>query len=125
MTPCRRHLLVSDWDKNNTFRVDLRTRRVVQVQVAGGLPLGADGLLLRGRTAHAVHTDWTTERAWVRTVRLSDDYLRARVVHDSASVGFDVSPTTIAWDRGRLLWVESQLNTETQRTPYVVTEVPA
>lgn len=124
VTPDQRYLIVSDWDTNVTHRVDLRSRAVDAVQVEGDKPFGADGLLLRGHTADGVVTDWDAERAWVRTVRFSADYSRATVVHDSPTVGLDKSPTTIARDRGRLLWVDSQLNATTQVPPYTVSEVP-
>lgn len=123
-TPDERYLVVSDWGTDVTYRVDLRSRRVDRIEIAGGRALGADGLLLRGHTGYALQTDWETERSWVRVVRFDRSFLTARVVRDSPSVGFDASPTTLAFDRGRLLWVESQLNAPSSRPPFTVARVP-
>ncbi|AKU18575.1 hypothetical protein VV02_02510 [Luteipulveratus mongoliensis] len=125
VTPDQQHLIVSDWGVDVTHRVDLSTHHVSPVRIAGGEALGADGLLLRGHTAYAVQTDWTRERTWVRTVRFDATFTTAKVVNDSPEVGFDQSPTTIARDRGRLLWVNSQLNAAVSRPPFTVSEVPA
>ncbi|WP_265447170.1 SMP-30/gluconolactonase/LRE family protein [Flexivirga meconopsidis] len=119
-----RYLLVVDWLTNITYRVDVRTREVRQVTVAGGQELGGDGALLQGRMLRTVQTDWSTEQTFLRTARFSGDYLTATVVSDSARVGFDVSPTTVARDRARYLWVGSQLNSDLQRPPYRVGVVP-
>lgn len=123
-TPDGRYLLVVDWDVNRTWRIDVRTREVRQVQVDGDLPLGGDGALISGHIMQTVQADWDAEQMFVRTVRLSGDYSRATVLGDSPRVGLDVNPTTMARDRGRLLWVESQLNSDQQRPPYRVGVVP-
>ncbi len=119
-----RWLLVVDWSTNTTWRVDARTGEVREVAVAGG-SLGGDGLLLRGRTLESVQTDWATEETFVRTAQFTGDFSAAVVVRDSARVSaVEVGPTTIARDRGRLLWVEGQLSDETPDVPYRVSVVP-
>lgn len=123
-TPGDRYLVVSDWSTDRSYRVDLATRAVAPIAVEDGAALGADGLVLRGHTAHAVQTDWTTEQTWVRTVRFDHTFTSTKVVNDSPSVGFDQSPTTVAFDRGRLLWTNSQLNATSPAAPFTVSEVP-
>jgi hypothetical protein len=104
--------------------VAARTGEVREVAVAGG-SLGGDGLLLRGRTLESVQTDWATEETFVRTAQFTGDFSAAVVVRDSARVSaVEVGPTTIARDRGRLLWVEGQLSDETPDVPYRVSVVP-
>ena len=124
VTPDQKHLIVSDWGIDVTHRVDLATRTTTPIRVEGGQVLGADGLLLRGRTAYAVQADWDRERSWVRTVRFDASFSTAKVINDSPEVGFDQSPTTVAYDRGRLLWVNSQLNAAAPKAPFTVSEVP-
>lgn len=124
VTPGERYLLVVDWLTNTTWRVDLSTRAVTEVAVTGG-DFGGDGLLLQGHRADVVQTDWVTEQSFVRSATFSADFSTARVTGDSARVAlFDDGPTTIARDRGRLLWVLGQLNDETPELPYVVAQVP-
>ncbi|MEH0935009.1 superoxide dismutase [Micromonospora psammae] len=108
------------------WRVDLRTGTVGEVAVAGG-QLGADGLLLTGDRLHGVvnfpdgHGGWSFA---VNLAILDADRRTARVVRQSRPAGLAQSPTTIARDGGRLLWVNSQLNAPAPRPPFTVTEVP-
>ncbi|MEV0152151.1 hypothetical protein AB0H57_00185 [Micromonospora sp. NPDC050686] len=56
---------------------------------------------------------------------LLDPQLRtARVVRRSQPVGTGRSPTTVARDGNRLLWVNSQLFAARPAAPFTVTEVP-
>ncbi|MET7803229.1 SMP-30/gluconolactonase/LRE family protein [Micromonospora chersina] len=107
------------------WRVDLAGRTVTAVDVAGG-QLGADGLLLEGDLLYGVVNFPDGAGGWrfaVNLARLDADRRTARVVRQSASVGLAESPTTIARDGDRLLWVNSQLNAAAPSPPFTVTRV--
>ncbi|MER5333929.1 superoxide dismutase [Micromonospora sp. NPDC002717] len=108
------------------WRVDLVGRTASVVEVAGG-QLGADGLLLDGDRLYGVVNFPDGAGGWSFAVNLAllDAGRRtARVVAQSRPTGLDQSPTTIARDAGRLLWVNSQLNATAPAPPFTVTEVP-
>ncbi|SCG70088.1 SMP-30/Gluconolaconase/LRE-like region-containing protein [Micromonospora echinaurantiaca] len=108
------------------WRVDLVARSVTAVDVAGG-QLGADGLLLEGNRLYGVVNFPDGQDGWVFAVNLAvlaPDGRTARVVRQSDTAGLAQSPTTIARDADRLLWVNSQLNTTAPTPPFTVTEVP-
>lgn len=125
-TPGGRVLLVADWLQQRTFRINVRTKAVEVVRLFGDSPerpgLGGDGLLLEGHTLYAVTNKTVGEQlvSWTRKVRLSDDWRRAYVVDDSPFAEAGHQPTTIARDRGRLLWVDSQFDAWPGTPPYTV-----
>lgn len=108
------------------WRVDLAARTATVVEVAGG-QLGADGLLLDGDRLYGVVNFPDGAGGWrfaVNVALLDSDRRTARVVRRSGTVGLDRSPTTIARDADRLLWVNSQLNAAAPAPPFTVTPVP-
>ncbi|MBY8870911.1 superoxide dismutase [Micromonospora sp. PLK6-60] len=118
--------LVADQGTEKLFRVDLTARTVTEVAVTGGR-LGADGLLLEGHRLYGVVNAPDGAGGYRFTVDLAvlDPPLRAaRVVRRSQPVGTDRSPTTVARDGDRLLWVNSQLFAADPAPPFTVTEVP-
>lgn len=120
-----RHLIVADWLVERTYLVDVAARTAEPIDVRGGT-LGGDGLLLEGHTLYAVHTETAddgTSTVFTRAVELADDWRSARVIGDSAAAPAGQMPTTIARDRGRLLWVQSQMDVWPGVAPYLVTEV--
>lgn len=124
-TPGGRSLIVSDWGTDVTHTVDLTTGGTTPVTVTGADGVfSADGLVLTGHTAVGVQTDWDTEQTVLRTVRFNADFTAATVLGDSAPRGFEDSPTTVARDRGRWLWVDSQLNVDPASPPFTVSVVP-
>lgn len=125
-TPGGRALLVTDQGTDTLHRVDLDSARVVAVPIAGG-PMGADGLLLEDHWLYGVvnFVDANGEVVFVvRLVRLNADYTAGQKVADSGTAGLAETPTTLARDRDRLLWVNSQLAVAPGTPPYTVTQVP-
>ncbi|MGC5017904.1 SMP-30/gluconolactonase/LRE family protein [Micromonospora sp. DT47] len=108
------------------WRVDLRDRTVTAVEVTGG-QMGADGLLLDGDRLYGVVNFPDGRGGWSFAVNLAvldPDRRTARVVRQSHPAGLEQSPTTLARDADRLLWVNSQLNAATPTPPFTVTQVP-
>ncbi|PTA46647.1 SMP-30/gluconolactonase/LRE family protein [Micromonospora sp. RP3T] len=124
--PPGRLALVAEQGGERLYRVDLTTRSVTEVEVTGGR-MGADGLLLEGNRLYGVvnEPDGVGGTQFVVNLARLDDGLRtARVLDRSRPVGTDRSPTSVARDAGRLLWVDSQLFAATPSPPFTVTEVP-
>jgi hypothetical protein len=130
ITSDHRTLLVADQAANVTYRVDLATRQGAAIAVHGADGLfSADGMLLEGHRLYGVYNfvdptsptgaDWVT-----REVRLNGDYTEASWVADSDIAPDTDTPTTLARDRDRLLWVNSQLAFGSGTPPYTVTQVP-
>lgn len=76
-------------------------------------------------------TAWSTSpiplagyRFAVNLAVLDGDLRATRVVRQSHTAGLEQSPTTLARDHDRLLWVNSQLNATAPAPPFTVTEVP-
>ncbi|MGK5738854.1 SMP-30/gluconolactonase/LRE family protein [Micromonospora sp. URMC 103] len=108
------------------YRVDLRRRTATVVEVRGG-QMGADGLLLHGDRLYGVVNFPDGRGGWhfaVNVAILDADRRAARVVARSQPAPLEQSPTTLARDAGRLLWVNSQLNAAVPTPPFTVTEVP-
>ncbi|MFG2104260.1 SMP-30/gluconolactonase/LRE family protein [Micromonospora echinaurantiaca] len=108
------------------YRVDLHRRTATVVAVAGG-QLGADGLLLEGNRLYGVVNFPDGQDGWLFAVNLAllaPDGRTAQVVRQSRPAPLAQSPTTIARDADRLLWVNSQLNAAAPAPPFTVTEVP-
>ncbi|MFF0654047.1 SMP-30/gluconolactonase/LRE family protein [Micromonospora tulbaghiae] len=124
--PSGRVALVAEQGGERLFRVDLAGRSVTEVEVSGGR-MGADGLLLEGNRLYGVVNEPDGAggtRFLVNLARLDDGLRIARVVDRSRPVGTERSPTSVARDAGRLLWVDSQLFATTPAPPFTVTEVP-
>jgi Cu-Zn family superoxide dismutase len=102
-----RYLIVSQTNKASLFRIDTRTKQVVQI---AGASVAGDGLQLRGRTL------WAIAGGAIVKVALSGDLTRGRVVSTTTDPSFD-SPTTNAIARGRMLVVNSQFAARTAGTP--------
>lgn len=131
VTPDGRLALVADQGtgepgSERLWRVDLSGRTATPVEVTGG-HLGADGLLIEGERLYGVVNFPDGEGGWhvaVNLALLDADRRTARVVGQSRPAGLAQSPTTIARDGDRLLWVNSQLNAAAPTPPFTVTPVP-
>ena len=123
-----RYLLVADQDNNLTYRVDIARRTAAAITVSGADGLfSADGMLRYGHELYGVYNYGATvdtARYVVRHMRMSRDWTHATWIADSASVGSEETPTTLARDRGRFLWVNSQLGFAPGQPPYTVSQVP-
>lgn len=123
-TPDGRTLLVGEQGQDLTYRVDIATRTVRPVEVTGanGI-LSGDGYLLEGHRLYVVYAAGGG-RYVTRLARLDSTWSRATVIADSEPGAPGATPTTVARDRGRLLWVNSQLDVSPGTPPYTVSVVP-
>ncbi|WP_433014190.1 superoxide dismutase [Kribbella sp. CA-294648] len=119
-----RNLLVGEQGQNVTYRVDLRTKAVSTVEITGanGI-LSGDGYLLEGRRLYAVYNAGGGKYV-TRLAFLNVDSTQAHVLEDSLPAATNSTPTTVARDRNRLLWVNSQLDAAPGTPPYTVSVVP-
>ncbi|NEA35673.1 superoxide dismutase [Streptomyces sp. SID13031] len=119
-----RALLVGEQGQDVTYRVDLRTKAVTTLAVSGanGI-LSGDGYLLEGHHLYAVHNAGGGKYV-ARLALLDRDWTKAKVVADSMPAATNSTPTTIARDGERLLWVNSQLDAAPGTPPYTVSVVP-
>ncbi|MFF0266568.1 superoxide dismutase [Kribbella sp. NPDC004536] len=117
-----RVLLVGEQGQDVTYRVDLRTKQVTVLDVPNGI-LSGDGYLLEGHRLYAVYNAGGGKYV-TRLAILNDDLTSATLIADSSPGAAGATPTTIARDRGRLLWVNSQLDIAPGTPPYTVSVVP-
>ncbi|GAA1112979.1 hypothetical protein GCM10009630_07660 [Kribbella jejuensis] len=116
-------LLVGEQGQDVTYRVDLRTKQVSVVNVPNGI-LSGDGYLLDGHRLYVVYNAGGGKYV-TRLALLNDDLTTATLIADSSLGAAGATPTTIARDRGRLLWVNSQLDIAPGTPPYTVSVVPS
>jgi hypothetical protein len=119
-----RALLVGEQGQDVTYRIDLRTKAVRPLDITGanGI-LSGDGYLLEGHRLYAVYNAGGG-RYVTRLALLDKDWTKAHVIADSAPGATNSTPTTVARDRNRLLWVNSQLDVAPGTPPYTVSVVP-
>ncbi|MFC0629474.1 SMP-30/gluconolactonase/LRE family protein [Kribbella deserti] len=120
-TPDGSTLLVGEQGQNVTYRVDIRTGAVKVVEADG--VLSGDGYLLEGHRLYVVHNAGGGKYV-TRLARLDRTWSKATILADSVPGEAGATPTTIARDRHRLLWVNSQLDQAPGTPPYTVTVVP-
>ncbi|WBQ04964.1 superoxide dismutase [Kribbella sp. CA-293567] len=119
-----RSLLVGEQGQDVTYRISLRTKTVRTLAVSGANGvLSGDGYLLEGRRLYAVHNAGGGKYV-TRLAHLDRDWTTARVIADSMPAATNSTPTTIARDGDRLLWVNSQLDAAPGTPPYTVSVVP-
>jgi hypothetical protein len=113
-----RYLLVVGLASGVLGRVDLKTKRVRQVEGVS-LPAG-DGLARTGRTLYGVNSG-----SRVTQLKLSRDWLRGSTVRQITSPTFRL-PTTVQIAGKRLLVVNSQFDKRgtTPELPFTVSAVP-
>lgn len=119
-----RTLLVGEQGQNVTYRIDLRTKAVTPVEITGanGI-LSGDGYLLEGRRLYAVYNAGGGKYV-TRLALLNGDSTKAQVLDESLPGATNSTPTTVARDGNRLLWVNSQLDAAPGTPPYTVSVVP-
>jgi Cu-Zn family superoxide dismutase len=103
-----RFLFTVQSNTGRLFRVDTRTRAVVEVALDGALLTNGDGLLLRGATLYAVRNVQGVI-AEVRLSGLDGPAPRGRLVGAVTDPSFRY-PTTVDEARGRLIVVNSQFD---------------
>lgn len=118
-TPDGRYLIVTHSTTGQLFRIDTKSKEVVEIDL-GGERVAGDGMLLDGLMLYAV------VGGEILPVRLSEDYASGEV-GDGFSYSQFRSPTTIAGYEGRLLVVNSQFDAQESgdpELPFTVSDVP-
>lgn len=122
-TPDQQFVVVSDEDAG-LYRVDLATHDVQAVRVLGAEDVWADGMLLHGRLGCLVNSDADSDGTRLRVVLFDSTWTFAQVVAESPTVGPEQTPSAVALDGRRLLWVNSQIGSTDPTPPFTVTAVP-
>jgi sugar lactone lactonase YvrE len=114
-----RFLLAVQSNTGELFRIDVRTKDVVEVRIANGDLIAGDGMLLRG------HRLFVAQNAidQVTIVRLGENFGSGRIVGAITDPSFS-TPTTIEAAREHLLVVNSQFNAQPPAPPFTVSTVP-
>lgn len=117
-------LLVGEQGQDVTYSINLRTKAVSTLEITGanGI-LSGDGYLLEGHRLYAVYNAGGGKYV-TRLALLNRDWTKAQVLADSMPGATNATPTTIARDGHRLLWVNSQLDAAPGTPPYTVSVVP-
>lgn len=122
-TPDGRYLITVKSPSGQLFRIDTRSKEVVEMDTGGADLTNGDGLLLLGRTLYVVRN----QNEVIVPVELSADYSSG-----TAGEGFTddslMYPTTIAAYDGRLLAVNSQFDARDEGRepdlPFTVSGIP-
>jgi Beta-propeller repeat len=102
-TPDRRYLLTAQGTTGQLWRIDLRTREIVEVDLAGARLTNADGIVLRGNRLWVVQN--FSRR--ISKLELADRYSSA-TVEEVLATPADRTFTTAKRVGGRLLVVDSK-----------------
>jgi Cu-Zn family superoxide dismutase len=115
-TPDGRYLFAVKSNSGELFRIDTRTRAVVEVDLGGATIPNGDGVYLQGSTLYVLQNQQET----IVEVRLQVERARGTVVSRTTSGSF-AYPTSLVAARGRLLVVNSQFD---RRGPGLTPELP-
>jgi Cu-Zn family superoxide dismutase len=114
-----KHLFVVQSNTGLLFRIDIATKRVFRVPIAGGDLTAGDGMLLRGHTLYVAQNAFNR----VTKVQLADDLSRGRIVGSRSHPSFN-TPTTLEAARGHLMVVNAQFNAASPGPPFTVSTIP-
>jgi Cu-Zn family superoxide dismutase len=109
------YLLTVQTNTGRLFRIEVSSRRVVEVDLGGARLTNGDGLLVLGRTLYAVRN--RDER--IVRVAMSRDFSSGRVLGARTSRAFRF-PTTIASSGSSLLVVNAQFDARNAMRPPVL-----
>jgi len=122
-TPDGRYLITVKSLSGQLFRIDTRTKEVVEIETGGADLTNGDGLLLLGRTLYVVRN----QNEVIVPVKLSPDFSRG-VAGEGFTDGSLKYPTTVAAYEGRLLVVNSQFDARDEgrqpELPFTVSDLP-
>lgn len=122
-TPDGRYLITVKSLSGQLFRIDTRSKEVVEIDTGGADLTNGDGLLLLGRTLYVVRN----QNELVVPVDLSQDY-SSGTAGEGFTDGSLMYPTTIAAYDGRLLAVNSQFDARDEGRqpdlPFTVSDIP-
>lgn len=116
-------LLVSSQGLETLIRVDVAAAKGTLVDL-GDRTFGPDGMVLRGTTVYGVLNYGAPDGVQgVYIAQLNDDLTAGTVTRSVVHPDFD-TPSTVAVHWGRLLVVNSQIDSGTGTPPYTVTAAP-
>ena len=101
-----RYLIIGKRNENALFRVDLKTREIVRVNMPVGMLNTPDGLFLEGNTLYVTQNVPKS----IAVVKLSSDFSQAELERTINHPTF-AFPTSVARYKNRLLVVSSQFDT--------------
>ncbi len=101
-----RYLIIGKRNENMLFRVDLKSREIVPVNMPAGMLNTPDGLFLQGNTLYVAQNVPKT----IAVVKLSSDFSQAELERTINHPTF-AFPTSVARYKNRLLVVSSQFDT--------------
>ena len=101
-----RYLIIGKRNENRLFRIDLRSREVVPVNMSAGMLNTPDGLFLEGNTLYVAQNVPKS----IAVVKFSSNFLNAELEHTINHPTF-AFPTSVARYKNRLLVVSSQFDT--------------
>lgn len=123
-TPDGKHLITVQSNTGKLFRIDLASKVVDEIKLAGGdLMTNGDGLLLEGTTLYVSRNSLNL----IVQIRLAADYASGQQVGSFTDPAFALT-TTIARAGDRLLVVNSQFNRRASNNPalpFSIASVPA
>jgi sugar lactone lactonase YvrE len=101
-----RYLIIGKRNENKLFRVDLKSREIVPVNMPSGMLNTPDGLFLEGTTLYVAQNVPKS----IAVVKLSSDFSQAELERTINHPTF-AFPTSVARYKNRLLVVSSQFDT--------------
>lgn len=115
-TPNGKYLIVVQSNTGKLFRIEIATKKVIEINLNGVTVTNGDGILLKGRTLYVVRNS----NAIIVKLKLSGDLSSGKIVSETTNPSFKF-PTTIAEKQGQLLVVNSQFD---KRGPGLTPELP-
>jgi len=101
-----RYLIIGKRNENRLFRVDLKSREIIPVNISAGMLNTPDGLFLQGDTLYVAQNIPKS----IAVVKLSSDFSQAELDRTINHPTF-AFPTSVARYKNRLLVVSSQFDT--------------
>lgn len=101
-----RYLIIGKRNENMLFRIDLKSREIVPVNMPAGMLNTPDGLFLEGNTLYVAQNVPKS----IAVLRLSSDFTQAELERTINHPTF-AFPTSVARYKNRLLVVSSQFDT--------------
>jgi sugar lactone lactonase YvrE len=105
-TPDGRYLIIGTRNENRLFRIDLKSREIVPVNMPAGMLNTPDGLFLQGNTLYVAQNVPKS----IAVLKLSSDFSQAELERTINHPTF-AFPTSVARYKNRLLVVSSQFDT--------------
>ena len=117
-----RYLFTIQSNTGKTFRIDIATKQIVEVDLGGAVFMAGDGLWLRGTSLYVLQN----QQERITEIRLQPNQARGTVASSFTDESF-MFPTSLVGARGRFLVVNSQFDRRASGTPvlpFTVSVVP-